>query len=183
MGNTCTTILTKDSIEQNLNIKKETYNYKLYKKSRTNKNVKKKKNKIIDSNSIIYDNLQNNQQIINNSNLDNTNKIYNKQIDNEKINNEKINNEKINNKKCIKIKIKDRNIEEEINDKKRIKDLNNYINRLEEEIMNNTITSMKEKIEALDKEKAINNKITKLKNKNAKLFKSYIELKKTNDSY
>lgn len=176
MGNTCTTILTKDSIEQNLNIKKQTYNYKLYKKSRTNKNVKRKRNKVIDTNSIIYDNLQNNQQIINNSNLVNTNKIYNKQIDNEKINNEKIDN-----KECIKIK--DRNIEEEINDKKRIKDLHNYINRLEEEIMNNTITSIKEKIEALDKEKAINNKITKLKNKNAKLFKSYIELKKTNDSY
>lgn len=181
MGNTCTTILTKDSIEQNLNIKKETYNYKLYKKSRTNKNVKRKRNKVIDSNSIIYDNLQNNQQIINNSNLDNTNKIYNKQIDDKQTNNEQINNESIDNKKCIKIK--DRNIEEEINDKKRIRDLNNYINRLEEEIMNNTITSMKEKIEALDKEKIINNKITKLKNKNAKLFKSYIDLKKTSDSY
>lgn len=192
MGNTCTTILTKDSIEQNLNIKKETYNYKLYKKSRTNKNVKKKRNKVIDSNSIIYDNLQNNQQIINNSNLDNTKKIYkqidnkqinNKQIDDKQTNNEQINNESIDNKKCIKIKIKDRNIEEEINDKKRIRDLNNYINRLEEEIMNNTITSMKEKIEALDKEKLINNEITKLKNKNAKLFKSYIDLKKTSDSY
>ena len=143
MGNTCTTILTKDSIEQNLNIKKETYNYKLYKKSRTNKNVKRKRNKVIDSNSIIYDNLQNNQQIINNSHLDNTNKIYkqiddkqidNKQIDNKQISNEQIDNEKIDNKKCIKIK--DRNIEEEINDKKRIRDLNNYINRLEEEIMN-----------------------------------------------
>ena len=52
MGNGCTTILTKDSLEQNLNIKKETYNYKLYKKSRTNKctnkthkTTNKKKNK------------------------------------------------------------------------------------------------------------------------------------------
>lgn len=180
MGNTCTTILTKDSIEQNLNIKKETYNYKLYKKSRTNKNVKRKRNKVIDSNSIIYDNLQNSQQIIYNSHLDNTNKIY-KQIDNKQIDDKQTNNESIDNKKCIKIK--DRNIEEEINDNKKIKELNNYINLLEEELMNNTIISIKEKIEELDKKKAINNKITKLKNKNAKLFKSYIDLKKTSDSY
>ena len=199
MGNTCTTILTKDSIEQNLNIKKETYNYKLYKKSRTNKNVKKKRNKIIDSNSIIYDNLQNNQQIINKTNLDYTNKIYNKQIDNEEIDNKQIDNEEIDNKqidnkqidneeidskKCTgNIKNNAINIEEKLNDNKKIKELNNYINLLEEELMNNTIISIKEKIKELDKKKAINNKITKLKNKNAKLFKSYIDLKKTSDSY
>ena len=177
MGNTCTTILTRDSIEQNLNIKKETYNYKLYKKSRTSKNVKKKRNKLIDTNSIVYDNLQNNQQIINNLNLDYTNRTYNEEIDNEEIDNKEIDNKEIDNKAIDN---------KEIDNKKciiKIKNLNNYINRLEDEIMSNTIISMREKIEALDKEKAINNKITKLKNKNAKLFRSYIELKKNSDSY
>ena len=168
MGNGCTTILTKDSLEQNLNIKKETYNYKLYKKSRTNKctnkthkthkksNNKKIKsnNKSSSSNKPIYESINN----LENNNLENNNKLTS---------------EKRNKN------IQEFNINEYLYNKKKIKQLNNYINKLETELMNHTINTIKEKIENLNNEKVINNTINNLKCKNAKLFQSYLELKKS----
>ena len=173
MGNGCTTILTKDSLEQNLNIKKETYNYKLYKKSRTNKctnktnktykttNKKKSKSKKIKLNNKSYKPIYNS-----------INKQENKILEN-------------NNKITIKLRNKDTqefDVNEYLDNKKKIKQLNNYINKLETELMNHTINTIKEKIENLNNEKIINNKINNLKNKNAKLFQSYLELKKSTSS-
>ena len=173
MGNGCTTILTKDSLEQNLNIKKETYNYKLYKKSRTNKctnktnktykttNKKKSKSKKIKLNNKSYKPIYNS-----------INKQENKILEN-------------NNKLTIKLRNKDTqefDVNEYLDNKKKIKQLNNYINKLETELMNHTINTIKEKIENLNNEKIINNTINNLKCKNAKLFQSYLELKKSTSS-
>jgi hypothetical protein len=178
MGNGCTTILTKDSLEQNLNIKKETYNYKLYKKSRTNKctnnthkthkksNNKKIKsnNKSSSSNKPIYESINN----LENNNLENNNLENNNLENNNKLTSEKRNKN-----------IQEFNINEYLYNKKKIKQLNNYINKLETELMNHTINTIKEKIENLNNEKVINNTINNLKCKNAKLFQSYLELKKS----
>lgn len=169
MGNSCTTVLTKDSIEENINIKKETYDYKLYKKSRTKKTKKTRKTKVVNDNSIIHNSLEKN----------NFNKPKNLEIQ-ESLNNNlnKISINHNHNKSCNK----SIDTTDQMGDKKKIRKLNNYINQLEEELMSYTITTIKEKIENLNKEKDMNNKVNKLKNKNAKLFKNYIELKNSIDS-
>jgi len=168
MGNGCTTILTKDSLEENLNIKKETYSYNIYKKSRTNKctnkihkttNKKKTKSKKIKSNNKSLYNLEN--------------KLENINIE---INENKLVLEKTNKK------FQEFNINEYLDNKKRLKELNNYINKLETELMNHTINNIKEKIQNLNNEKITNNTINNLKCKNAKLFHSYLELKKSTNS-
>lgn len=179
MGNGCTTILTKDSLEQNLNIKKETYNYKLYKKSRTNKctnkftnkthkttNKKKNKSKKIKLNNKSY------KPIYNSINKQENNNLENNILEN-------------NNKLTIELRNKNTqefDVNEYLDNKKKIKQLNNYINKLETELMNHTINNIKEKIENLNNEKIINNTINNLKCKNAKLFHSYLELKKSTNS-
>lgn len=172
MGNGCTTIQTKDSLEENVNVKKEIYSYNIYKKSRTNKcitkatNKKKTKSKKKNNKSV---------SIINNPYYKSKNYRENNNKSNIVI---KENKEIIENNK----KVQEFNVNEYLDNKKRIKELNNYINKLETELMNHTINSIKEKIENLNNEKIINNTINNLKCKNAKLFHSYLELKKSTNS-
>lgn len=173
MGNGCTTIQTKDSLEENVNVKKEIYSYNIYKKSRTNKCINKSTNK-----------KKTKSKKKNNKSVSIINNPYYKSKNNRENNNK--NNIMIKeNKEIIEKnnkKIEEFNVNEYLDNKKRIKELNNYINKLETELMNHTINSIKEKIENLNNEKIINNTINNLKCKNAKLFHSYLELKKSTNS-
>jgi hypothetical protein len=213
MGNGCSTILTSEVIH-NIENKKESYDYKLYKrKVKHNSNNKTKKHKhktpIITSNSIIHNdsttinhnikqlektkkksfekllpaqiqNTEHRRSTCIYKNIDHINEDkykVNSHNNNNNNNNSDNNNVSDNSNSNNSKKIKNNS------DQKKIAILNSYIEDLEGELTDYSMQMVKMKLDNMNNDKQYKEQIKKLKSKNGKLFKSYIELKQSTNSY
>lgn len=238
MGNGCSTILTSEVIH-NIENKKESYDYKLYKrKVKHNSNCKTKKHRhktpIITNNSIVHNdsttinhnikqfNLENktknNEHKLDNLNNENKNIIEETKTETKERNKEKTKdkikelkkNEKLLQKQILDIETNNTNSNNTNNDaintsiyknmdnvneckkgsysksnsdNKKIALLSSYIEDLEGELTDYSMQMVKMRLDSMNNDKHYKEQIKKLKSKNGKLFKSYIELKQTTNSY